>query len=212
MKCSLMRPALTLALGLSLAACGGGKASFNVAGSITGLKYNGLVLKTNGATLPVEATATRYSFPNGIEYGTTYAVTVDNQPDHQVCTTVNPSTGANPSSDTAGRLQSIEVPIYCSIATHKLGGKVVGLAADASVELANGSTGGRVTVTGAAPEFLLPNVPFDESYGVFVVTQPTNGQKCTVNEGTVAADRATGVMQDDDVTAIVVSCQAASAS
>ena len=58
MKSSLIRPALALALAASLAACGGSdKAEFTVAGSVTGLVYDGLVLTNAGVPLKVVITS-----------------------------------------------------------------------------------------------------------------------------------------------------------
>ncbi len=86
MKSSLIRPALALALAASLAACGGSdKAEFTVAGSVTGVVYDGLVLTNAGVPLKVAPPATagaavRFAFPDKLEYGDTYAVTVTANP------------------------------------------------------------------------------------------------------------------------------------
>lgn len=198
MKSSLMRPAIMLALALSLASCGG-KAGFTVAGTVSGQQFNGLVLTTNGMDLTVAppvgpATTANFSFPNQISYGDVYAVTVKQQPLHQTCGPVS----AALATDTAGRLAQINVPFTCSLNSYPIGGTITGLTADGLV-LANGSTGGSLTLAKGATAFTLSNVTYGVTYGVTVQTQPT-GLVCSVNS------KGTGVMGDAAVTDIAVSC------
>lgn len=204
MKSSLMRPALVLALALGLASCGG-KAGFTVAGTVAGLQYKGLVLTTNGMDLAVDAapppvppattiTTVNFSFPNQISYGDVYDVKVKQQPLHQTCGPVS----AVLATDTAGRLAQINIPFTCGLNSYAIGGSVSGLTADGLV-LANGSTGGSVTVAKDAAAFTLAPVTFGVTYGVTVQTQPT-GLVCSVDS------KGTGVMGDAAVTDIGVTC------
>lgn len=198
MKSSLMRPAIMLALALSLASCGG-KAGFTVAGTVAGQQFNGLVLTTNGMDLAVAppvgpATTANFSFPSQISYGDVYDVTVKQQPLHQSCDPVS----AVLATDTAGRLAQINVPFTCSLNSYPIGGTITGLTADGLV-LANGSTGGSLTLAKGATKFTLANVTYGVTYGVTVQTQPT-GLVCSVNS------KGTGVMGDAAVTDIAVSC------
>lgn len=201
MKLSVMRPALVLALALGLASCGG-KAGFTIAGEVTGLKYKGLELSTNGMKIPVAppadaATTVKFAFPNDIEYGEVYSVLIAHQPDHQTCALDHTST------NTAGRLATINVNIGCAVNLASVTGTVKGLTGT-GLQLTNGSTSGIITVvpstTGTDPTFSFANIPFDQAYGITVLTQPA-GQVCTVGATGV------GVMDDDGVQNVVVDCK-----
>jgi hypothetical protein len=210
MKFSLARPALALAVLATLAACGGGgKATFPINVTVSNVRYPGLILSTNGQDLtvnPPSATSATdatvadvvLAFPNQIEYGQTYEVapkgaTVVNhvatggaQPKHQTCSqTLFPAYG------TAGQLAKIDIRFACSINTYALGGTVKGLTGTGLI-LANGSTTGQIPVnpaldanqkpTGADVTLIMNPVPYNTTYGVTVLTQPT-GQTCTVTGG-----------------------------
>lgn len=202
MTSTFMRPAIALALALSLAACGG-KASFPISGTIVGLSNPGLVLNTNGMDLTVAANATSFLFPNSLSYGDVYNVVAKTQPAHQTCTVgafANPSGGYfNGASDTAGRLGAINIGVSCSLNTRTVGGTISGLTS-LGLQLTNGSTGGTVAPLADATTFTLPTqVAYGVSYGVTVLAQPT-GQTCSVTAN------GTGVMGDDAIANIAVTC------
>ncbi len=232
MKFSLARPALALAVLATLAACGGGgKATFPINVTVSNLQYSGLVLSTNGQDLTVNPPATAgqdvvLTFPNQIEYGQEYEVipkgaTVVNhaatggaQPKHQTCSqTLFPAYG------TAGQLAKIDIRYLCSINTYQLTGTVKGLTGTGLV-LANGSTTGTILVspaldanqkpTGADVPLTMNQVPYNTTYGVTVLTQPTNpAQTCTVTGG--ANGTGGGTMDDaaeaaNGVTNLLVTC------
>ena len=198
--------ALTVAGGLS--ACGGGTSSYTIGGVVAGLQYPGLVLQNNLANdLPITPLGrdasgniqnVTYSFPNEVDYGEPYSVSVKTNPQHQTCST---SSGT---ADTAGRLSSINAVIVCSLVVNTIGGTVRGLAADGLV-LTNGSAGGTFTFTKDATSGAYPStftfingVTYGQTYGVTVLTQPT-GQTCSVAGGV-------GTMDDNKVDTIVVTC------
>ena len=202
MKFPLARPALALAITLTLASCGGGgKATFPINVTVSGLQYPGLILSTNGQDLTINPPATTGAdvtavFPNPLEYGQTYEVvpqgaTVVNhvatggaQPKHQNCaSTLFPPYG------TAGQLAKIDIRFACAILAYPLTGKVVGLTGTGLI-LANGSTAATVGVNPSLDANKNPTdvlltmypVPYNTTYGVTVLTQPT-GQTCTVSGG-----------------------------
>lgn len=198
--------ALTLAAGLS--ACGGGTSSYTIGGTVTGLRFPGLVLTNNlsnevavaPAGLEADNTTPKsvsYRFSEQLDYGKPYSVTIKTQPLHQQCV----AAGGN--ADTAGRLSVIDAIFTCSLVSNSIGGTVSGLAAD-GLTLTNGSTGGTVTLAkdaaGAYPTtFTFTNpVTYDQTYGVTVLANPA-GQTCTVANGV-------GTMGDNAVTNITVSC------
>jgi hypothetical protein len=195
--------ALTLAAGLS--ACGGGTSSYTIGGTVVGLQYPGLVLQNNlandlvvapGAVSGTTVPNVTYSFPNEVDYGDPYSVTVKTQPQHQTC---GASSGT---ADSAGRLSVINAVIACSLVSNTIGGTITGLASDGLV-LTNGTSGGTfpvAKVNGVYPAtftFLLP-VTYNQTYGVTVLTQPAT-ETCSVANGA-------GTMGDDKVDTIVVSC------
>ena len=232
MKFSLARPALALAVLATLAACGGGgKATFPINVTVSGLQYSGLVLSTNGQDLTINPPATAGQdvtavFPNQIEYGQEYEVvpkgatvvnhasTGGSQPKHQTCSpTLFPAYG------TAGQLAKIDIRYLCAINTYQLTGTVKGLTGTGLV-LANGSTTGTIAVspaldanqkpTGADVALIMNPVPYNTTYGVTVLTQPTSpAQTCTVTGG--ANGTGGGTMDDaaeaaNGVTNLVVTC------
>ena len=199
MKLSFLRPSLLLALAVALTACGG-KATFDVQGTITGLVYSGLVItnRANSDTVTVPAGATTFKLSKSIEYGTEYDVAVTTTALHQDCSIGN---GVNPGNgkDTAGRLASINIIVTCRLNAFSIGGAVSGLSADGLV-LVNGS-GDQVAVAKAATAFNFPTaVAFDSTFGITVLKQPT-GLTCRVANGV-------GKMGDAAVTNVNVSCVA----
>ncbi len=190
MKSMITRHALVLALMAALVACGG-KAQFNLAGTVTGLSYSGLVLTNNGTNLPVAANATSFSFPHSIDYGTPYAVTVATQPTHLNCQ-IGGGTG------TAGQLATITITVACNRVPHTLGGTISGLTVEGLV-LTNGSLGGTIAPLKDAVAYVFgTSVPYGDSFGVTVLTQPA-GLNCSVAH-------AIGQMGDENITDVNVSC------
>ena len=207
MKFISIRHALALALALTLSACGGGKATFTIAGTANNLQYGPLVLTTNGQDVSVNPDATvkppildaatnpppvvQWQFAKQIEYGDVYNVSIKANPPHQDCSVTQPF-----NTDSAGHLASINIPVSCSLQQHLLGGTITGLTADGLV-LTNGS------VTFAAPNattgftFGVP-VQFGDTYGVTVLSNPA-GLACTVANGA-------GTMGDADVSNVAVTC------
>jgi len=176
MKFSLARGALALTALLTLASCGGGKATFPINVTVYGVSYDGLVLTTNGQDLAINHTGTGADpvtvdavFPNQLEYGETYDVmpkpvvtpttvtaadgttstvnvTTYKFPQHQTCQQ-SPNYPTNlPTYGTAGQLANIHVYYVCSINAYPLVAKVTGLRGT-GLTLANGSGPAPVSVS-----------------------------------------------------------------
>jgi hypothetical protein len=203
MKLSYAGAGVALILAATLAACGG-KAQFSVQGTIANLKNSGLVLANNGNTLNVPAGATSYAFPQQIDYGTSYNVTFQKQPDHMTCGFDSINTGS------AGQYTSIAVAISCSQNAYALTGQFTGLtpAADGTartITLVNGSTGGATitsTASGAGDFVISPSVPDGDAYGVTVLAPPAtpaNGLTCTLTNGS-------GVMHESAIGNLILTC------
>ena len=220
-KSTLALSALTLALAAGLSACGGGTTSYTIGGVVRGLEYGPLILVTNGMEVSIQPQKdaqgrplpVSYSFPNQLEYGEAYDVTLKQigtdaagnpiyqYPPHQVCG-VSRELGTS-TRDTAGRLSVVNADFVCALTSNTIGGKITGLAADGLV-LNNGSNSKAAIVkdatTGAYPTtFTFSDaVTYGQTYGVTVLKQPT-GQTCTIKNGA-------GEMKDDPVTSIEVTC------
>jgi hypothetical protein len=209
-----IRTAVALCLAASLAACGGGsdKATFVVGGTVVGLAYSGLTLKTGDQVLAVapvfSGTAPQnvpYAFPKTIDYGTAYTVARVTSPDKQNCEVV-PFGTDNANRDSAGHTATINVQVNCVTKSYSLGGSVTGLTG-AGLVLINGSVNS-VAVAAAATSFTFPELPayptyVDQAYVVSVLTQPA-GQTCTVRNG--AGIMPNAAMTATSANAIAVTC------
>jgi hypothetical protein len=175
MKFSLARGALALMATLTLASCGGGKATFPINVSVSGVSYDGLVLTTNGQDLAINHTGTGTDpvtvnavFPTQLEYGETYDVvpksvvtpttvtaadgttstvniTTYKYPQHQTCQQSGNYPTNLPTYGTAGQLAKIQIYYVCSINAYALSGTVKNLRGT-GLTLANGSGPAPVTV------------------------------------------------------------------
>ncbi len=182
---------LFLSLGL-LGACGESSdvpLAYRVGGTVSGLIASGLVLANGSDTVSVAANAATFNLPTFIAAGSTYTVTVKNQPAGQVCSVTN-------GSGTIGTAYVANVVVACSDQSFTLSGTVSGLTASGLV-LANGSD--TLEVSASATTFTLPTaVALGSSYAVTVKTQPT-GLSCAVTQGT-------GTMPANNVSTVVVTC------
>lgn len=241
MKFSLARGALALTALLTLASCGGGKATFPINVSVSGVSYDGLVLTTNGQDLPIHYTGDPKSpatinavFPNGIEYGEIYTVVPKSEtssdgktvtvsyPKHQTCSPASGYPIGLPITGTAGQLAKIQINYVCVINAYPLTGTVKGLLGT-GLTLANGSTVAPVAVapdvdattkapTGKDVALVMSSVTFNTTYGVTVLTQPTNPtQTCVVTGGANGSGAGTMDQAAEDATVkgvnnLVVTC------
>ena len=190
MKLSCLRPLAALLLTLGLAACGG-KASYDVSGTISNLNTNGLILVNGGDSVSPAAGTTTFTFGKRIDYGTDYNITVKQNPAHMNCT-ISGGTGS------AGHYVSIQASVSCSQNMYTVGGTVSGLTADGLV-LINGNA--QTTVAKGSTTFTLAAPVADgDKYGISVFTQPT-GLICAVAPGT-----GVGTMGEANVTTVQIAC------
>ncbi len=181
--------ALLVALGLT--ACGG-KASFDIKGNINRLDYSGLVLANGADTVTPAVGATSFVFPNSVDYGTSYDVQIQTQPQHMTCTVAS-------GSGSAGKLANIVVNVTCSINAYTVGGTIQGLTG-AGLVMSNGSDPGTVAPAAGATAFVFPTkVAFGQGYSIGVQVNPA-GQTCTVSPPP------NGTMGDANVDTIAVVC------
>jgi len=230
MKFSFARGAIALAATLTLASCGGGKATFPINVNVLGVVYPGLVLSTNGQDLAINPPAkagdpVNAVFPNQIEYGETYDVVPKGQvattagvvlgqnPKHQTCNPNSEYPSNLPTYGTAGQLAKIQINYVCTINAYPLTGVVKGLTKTGLV-LTNGSNGAipvspavdaNSAPTGADVAFAMNPVVYNNTFGVTVLAQPT-GQTCTIANGVGIMDDAAEAANPQGVNNLVVSC------
>ena len=168
-------------------------ARFSVGGSVSGLKGTGLVLRLNGGQdLAISADGS-FVFPQQLEDGSSYSVTVAAQPSgpSQTCT-VSQGTGTVAGQDVGS------VAVSCVTDRFAVGGTVSGLVGTGLVLRLNGGQDLAISADGS---FVFPQQLEDgSSYSVTVAAQPASpDQICTVAQGT-------GTLAGADVTDVAVSC------
>lgn len=182
---------LVVSSALALSGCSGDY-SYTVAGSVTGLSANGLVLQLNGgSSLTVPMGASSFQFPTQVPGGDSYAVTIATQPTGLTCTVSNGS-GSN---DVLATISNIAVA--CSGKTYTIAGTITGLTTGGLVLENNGAD--PLTVAAHATTFEFPAaIAAGSSYKVLPSEQPA-GLTCTVSNGA-------GSKISADVTSIGVTC------
>jgi len=177
---------------LALSACGGGSIAV-VGGAISGLGSGlSLVVQDNRADNLTLTANGSFSFATTLSSGSTYDVTVLQQPAGQDCTVANGTGTIDTNSDSVNT-----VVIACST-TSSLGGTVTGLLPGTSVTLSNeGGTALPVATNGA---FAFPGLlAAGTAYDVTVTIEPA-GQTCTVVNPT-------GLIVANAQSSVTVTCQ-----
>jgi hypothetical protein len=189
-----------LAVCALLTACGGGGGSsaaesvstpttYTVGGGISGLTTQGLTLINGTDVVTPNAGDTSFNFPTAVAAGTSYAVSVQLQPDAVTCTV----TGG---SGVVGSANVTDVQVACASAAFTLGGTISGLTGNGLV-LANGTD--TTSLAPGAATFTFPTkLASADSFTVTVFAQPA-GETCVVSNGT-------GVILTSSVTNVVVNC------
>ena len=169
--CPRTRLLCATAVVLLLAGCGGGE----VSGRLTGLGTGLSVTLQNNATDPLTVARNgEFAFAKLLDPGDAYSVTVQTQPTGQTCTVSSGSGTINTNGDSVD-----SVRVSCTYGA-TLRGIVTGLAAGASLTLANGSDTVAVSASGA---FAFSRTLADgTAYSVSVLTQPAIGS-CSVANG-----------------------------
>ncbi|PKB22486.1 hypothetical protein [Janthinobacterium sp. 64] len=191
MKLSCLRPLAALLLTLGLAACGG-KASYDVSGTVSNLNNNGLILASGGEELPIAAGQTSFSFKKRIDYGSDYNITVKQQPAHMTC-------GISGGSGSAGHYINISAAVSCTQNAYSVGGTISGLTVEGLV-LINGNE--TTTVAKDATAFTMASPVADgRNYNITVSPTQPKGLLCVVQPGT-----GVGTMGEANVTSVKIAC------
>jgi hypothetical protein len=164
-----------------------------VGGNVNGAS-GALKLKLNGGNELSLAGSGAFQFPNALEVGASYLVTVSAAPAGQTCSVAN-------GNGTIGSADVTNVAVNCADIppqSHMVGGRVRGLTAPGLVLQLNG--GLTLTQNTNGLYNFNPGVPGGSAYTVTVQTQPA-GQICTVANGI-------GTMGTTAVTNVDVTCAA----
>ncbi len=176
---------LLLSLLFILQACssGGGSApSYTVGGTISGLTGS-LTLQNNGSETLTLSTNGDYSFTTRLNEGTSYNITIQNQPEYDTCTVSN-------GSGVVAK-QNITISISCQLISHTIGGSVSGLTGSLTLQN-NGSDNLQINTDGTF-QFTQP-ITHGNNYNVTVLTQP-DGQGCTLSNSSGSANNAITTVQ-----------------
>lgn len=167
-----------------------GSDSFQVGGTVTGLKGRGFTLQNNGGEALAVDAAGAFAFPDTLKEGAAYDITIGSQPSapRQTC-------GVQNGKGTVGKANVSDVQVLCTTNTYAVGGTVSGLVnASVGVQLNGGST---VTLTNGP--FTFPNRLEDQSaYAVLVTSAPAE-HDCTIGG-------AAGQVNGADVSSLQVNC------
>jgi hypothetical protein len=180
---------------------------FTVGGSISG-PATGLVITTDPQPNVVTVTSgeTSYTFPNELQSGTAYNVTVTTQPSGATCTIANPQgvvetanvTNVNVSCTASANNTCAAPPCYTiTVASTTAGGAGLVVADHGQPNTTLGSNG----------QAIFPNsVSNGTAYAVTIVSQPPPGNSgdatCTVN--TTGTNSGTGTVNGSNVLVDVV--------
>jgi hypothetical protein len=179
-----------------------GMVGAHIGGTVNGLKGNGLVLQNNGTDdYPIFGNGTggavSFQFPDVLPFGSTYAVTVTQQPANplQTCTVTNGTGTANTDVNS--------VDVTCTTPSFAIGGNVGGLNAT-GLSLHNASTNEDLPITPngglTVPFAFQMKEPSGAGYNVTIGAQPGAGN-CSLQGGQ-------GTVGTGDVGTIVVNCAA----
>jgi hypothetical protein len=148
--------------------------TFNLSGTISGLRSNGLLLSSGTENISPLANSNSFRFENKFANKDVYEVKIKAQPIGQTCSLTNGSGSFNSQSVT-------NVAITCLDSPGILSGSVSGLT-NSGLVLKNGSE--QIAVPTGATDFTFQNkVNAGASYAVTVEANPT-GKTCTVAKGT----------------------------
>lgn len=170
--------------------------SFTVGGSVSGLAGSGLMLQLNGANDLAISADGRFSFPNKLNKGATYNVSVKSSPTTPIRQTCSVSQGSGAIITAA----ISNIAVTCVTNSYAVGGKASGITKRGLGLELNGTYDAMVVKNG---NFVFPGVrlPDGSDYSVAIKSTPT-GQKCLIKSVNTAPD-------SDTINIVEVSCSKA---
>jgi len=163
--------------------------NYTVGGNTFGLSGTLVLVNNGGDALTINADGT-FVFSDALPPGSTYSVSVQNQPATQTCTVSN-------GSGTITNTNITNITVNCSTNTRTLGGNVSGLAISESVVLQNNGSDTLTITSNGSFTFPTP-VAQGSTYNVTVLSQPAT-QTCTVTNGS-------GTVGAIDITNVQITC------
>lgn len=166
--------------------------TYTISGTVSGLAEVGdtVVIQNNGGDDLSISENGEFTFPVAIAYGSTYNVTVFDDPSGKTCSV------GHGSGTVTGNVT--DVAIACSAITYTIGGTMSGLGTGKSAVLQN--NGGDNLTVSANGSFTFATAVSDGSwYEVTINTQPI-GQFCTITSGS-------GTVSGANVTNISATCE-----
>jgi 6-phosphogluconolactonase (cycloisomerase 2 family) len=146
---------------------------FSLSGLVTGLAASKqLTLQINQANPVTVSQNGPVTLSSQIASGSNYTVSVQSQPEDQVCSVINHSLNS-------GFTSVSNVKVICSNTSFSIGGSVVGLAAGASLTILNNNADPLTITANGSFSFSTP-VASDGNYSVTINKQP-KGQVCSVS-------------------------------
>jgi hypothetical protein len=164
--------------------------TFTVGGTISGLTVAGLVLANGSETLSVPAGASSFTMPEGVAFGSSYAITVAAQPTGLTCDVTN-GTG------TVAAEAVTNIAVKCTDPPLTVGGSISGLENATGLVLTNGTSTDIVPASATSFTLEAP-VSAGSAYVVRVQSQPT-GMTCSAGNGS-------GTMPTHNVTDVSIIC------
>ncbi|MBC7918441.1 MAG: beta-propeller fold lactonase family protein [Rhodoferax sp.] len=173
-----------------LVTCTSASQTWQVGGSVSGLTGTLKLSNTDGQSLSTTANGA-FAFANSLPNGSSYGVSVAQQPAGQICSI----SGASGTATT----NVSNIVVTCAAQTWRLGASVSGLTGTLKLSNADGQS---LTVTADGNSVFPVLLAHGSSYNVSVAQQPS-GQTCSVSgaSGTITAD-----------VSVAVLCQSASAA
>ncbi|MGY6588630.1 MAG: choice-of-anchor D domain-containing protein [Wenzhouxiangella sp.] len=177
--------------------------SYTLAGSVSGLEGQGLVLSLNDEELLPISDDGAFTFASELDFGTAWTVAVDSQPSNPVQTCVVSNGQSDGIEDDVDNIE-----VNCSTDSFAIGGIVNGLTVDGLELDLNNDQILAITAGATSFEFVDP-LPDLSSYVVTVAIQPP-GQWCEINngEGELAGEPIDTVVADCADVAIAFSLSA----
>jgi len=192
---------------LTLAACGGGGGgdstpapTYSLGGAASGVTGTGgldaLILKNtiNNDTVTVASGATSYVFGTKLTSGSSYNITVQQNPSSHVCSVAN-ATGTMTSAGVAN------ANVTC-LPSYTLGGGVSGLAGTTGFVLRNNG-GDDLSITTNSPYVFATQVAGGDPYNITVLSQPTSPNQICDFSGSPTFS---GTMPSSSITNANVTC------
>ena len=157
-----------------------------ISGMLGVLAGNGFVLHldygSGSEDLPVAAGSTNFQFLSAVPFGSTYAVTIGNQPQepNQTCAVTNDAGGTMPNANVS------DVAVTCTTNTYTIGGTINGATGPVQLELDGTNPTSTQTQSFSTPAFNFATpLSAGSDWNISITGQPS-GQSCTIlnNSGT----------------------------